>query len=159
MQFDRRNFLKITGCAIIGSVTGGCCGYAINAKPDKPNFVIIMADDLGYGDLGCYGGTEAKTPCIDALAAGGIKFTDYHSNGAVCSPTRAALMTGRYQQRAGICGVVTAKGHRDTGLDLEETTFAEVLKSAGYTTGLFGKWHLGYEIDFNPVEQGLKSIS
>jgi len=113
-----------------------------------------MADDLGYGDLSCYGSTQIQTPNIDMLAANGIKFMDFHSNGAVCSPTRAALLTGRYQQRSGIEGVVTARGHRHTGMALSETTFAEVLKTAGYTTALFGKWHLGYQVEFNPVKQG-----
>jgi len=121
----------------------------------RPNIILIMADDLGYGDLGCYGNRRIKTPNIDALAAGGMKFTDYHSNGAVCSPTRAALLTGRYQQRCGIEQVVYAKGPgRETGMPLGETTFAEVLKQAGYATGIFGKWHLGYKVQFNPVKQG-----
>jgi arylsulfatase A-like enzyme len=114
-----------------------------------------MADDLGYGDIGCYGNEEVKTPNIDALARGGMKFTDYHSNGAVCSPTRAALLTGRYQQRAGIEGVIYAKGPtRETGMALEQVTFAEVLKKRGYATGIFGKWHLGYNVEFNPARQG-----
>lgn len=120
----------------------------------KPNIIIILADDYGYGDVGCYGSKRFDTPHLDALAAGGLRFRDFHSNGAVCSPTRAALLTGRYQQRTGISGVVTAAGHRHTGLDLGETTFAEVLKPAGYVTGLFGKWHLGYLPDYNPVRQG-----
>jgi len=120
----------------------------------KPNIIIILADDYGYGDVGCYGSKRFLTPHLDALASGGLRFTDFHSNGAVCSPTRAALMTGRYQQRAGISGVVTAAGHRHTGLDLGETTFADVLKAAGYVTALFGKWHLGYLPDYNPVHQG-----
>ena len=75
------------------------------------NIILILADDLGYGDLGCYGGSDLETPNIDALAGGGLKFTDFHSNAPVCSPTRAALMTGRYQQRSGIEGVITAKSH------------------------------------------------
>jgi len=120
----------------------------------KPNIIIILADDYGYGDVGCYGSERFLTPNIDALAAGGLRFTDFHSNGAVCSPTRAALLTGRYQQRTGINGVVTAAGHRHTGLDLGETTFAEVLKSEAYNTALFGKWHLGYLPEYNPVHQG-----
>lgn len=123
-------------------------------KEKKPNIIIILADDYGYGDVGCYGSKRFLTPHIDALAAGGLRFTDFHSNGAVCSPTRAALLTGRYQQRTGINGVVTAAGHRHTGLDLGETTFADVLKPAGYATALFGKWHLGYLPDYNPVHQG-----
>jgi arylsulfatase A len=121
----------------------------------KPNFIFIMADDLGYGDIGCYGSTRIKTPNIDALAKGGMRFTDYHSNGPVCSPTRAALLTGRYQQRCNLEGVVTAKGSaRQTGMPLQERTFAEALKAAGYRTGLFGKWHLGYRRKFNPTRQG-----
>jgi len=113
-----------------------------------------MADDLGYGDLGCYGNTAFATPNLDALAEAGVRFIDFHANAPVCSPTRAALLTGRYQQRCGIEGVVTAKNHRDTGMALEELTFAEVLRAAGYRTGLFGKWHLGYQVEFNPTQQG-----
>ena len=124
------------------------------AAENPPNIIIILADDYGYGDVGCYGSERFDTPNINALAAGGVRFTDFHSNGAVCSPTRAALLTGRYQQRTGISGVVTAAGHRHTGLDLEEFTFAEVLKPAGYATALFGKWHVGYDPKFNPVRQG-----
>ena len=120
----------------------------------KPNFILIMADDLGYGDLQCYGHESIRTPHLDRMAREGIRFTNFHSNGAVCSPTRAALMTGRYQQRAGVQGVITAANHRDTGMALSEVTFAEVLKSNGYTTGMFGKWHLGYPDAFNPVHQG-----
>ena len=123
-------------------------------QPTRPNFVIIMADDLGYAELGCYGSNSFKTPHIDALARGGIRFTDFHSNGAVCSPTRAALLTGRYQQRSGIDGVITAKSHRHTGLGLEQETVAEMLKRAGYATGMFGKWHVGYDTKFNPIKQG-----
>jgi arylsulfatase A-like enzyme len=121
---------------------------------DQPNIILILADDYGYGDLGCYGSERFKTPALDSLAERGVRFTDFHSNGTVCSPTRAALMTGRYQQRSGINGVVTAADHRHTGLALEEITFAEVLKTHGYTTGIFGKWHLGYDPAFSPVRQG-----
>ncbi len=131
-------------------------GATAFARP--PNFVVILADDLGYGDLGCYGGTGFATPHLDALAAAGLRFTDFHSNGPVCSPTRAALLTGRYQQRSGITGVVfadPARGHReDHGLDPTETTFARLLRAAGYQTGLMGKWHLGYAKRFNPLHHG-----
>lgn len=129
------------------------------AAAGQPNIIIILADDLGYGDLGCYGNNKIQTPNIDALAADGIRFTDFHSNGAVCSPTRAAFLTGRYQQRTGINGVVTAKGHRHTGLDLQETTFAEILKTAGYKTALFGKWHVGYQPKYNPIRQGFDQFT
>jgi arylsulfatase A-like enzyme len=134
-------------------------GSLASAAAEKPNIIIIVADDLGYGDVGCFGSTVAQTPHIDALAADGMRLTDFHSNGAVCSPTRAALLTGRYQQRTGIVGVVTAKSHRHTGLDLQETTFAEVLKSAGYTTALFGKWHVGYQRDYSPIRQGFDEFN
>ena len=150
----RREFLKFVAAGAASLLSGGCA-VARSRAVDKPNIILIMADDLGYGDIGCYGNRTIKTPNIDALARGGMKFSDYHSNGAVCSPTRAALLTGRYQQRAGIEGVVYAKGPaRETGLALEETTFAEVLKKRGYATALFGKWHLGYNVEFNPVRQG-----
>ena len=121
---------------------------------DKPNVIIILADDLGYGDISAFGNELFETPHIDALAADGVRFTDFHSNGAVCSPTRAALLTGRYQQRTGINGVVTAARHRHTGLPLAEVTFAELVKESGYSTGLFGKWHVGYAPKYNPVKQG-----
>ncbi|MBX2850201.1 MAG: sulfatase [Phycisphaeraceae bacterium] len=137
------------------------CSSIAEPAPDapRPNIVLIMADDLGYGDLSCYGSDFINTPHIDALAKGGIRFTDYHSNGAVCSPTRAALMTGRYPQRTGVEGVITAKSHRGVGLPLEEVTIAEVLKDAGYATAMFGKWHLGYDIKkFGPQRQGFETF-
>jgi arylsulfatase A len=122
----------------------------------RTNFVIIMVDDMGYGDAGCYGSTEFPTPNIDRLASEGMKLTDFHSSGCVCSPTRAGLLTGRYQQRAGIPGVVYAAFNRNRhhGLQLHETTFAEVLSAAGYATAVFGKWHVGYEEKYNPIYQG-----
>lgn len=126
----------------------------VNEVETQPNIILIMADDLGYGELSCYGSTKIKTPNIDQLAATGVKLTDFHSNGPVCSPTRAALMTGKYQQRTGIEGVITAKSHREVGLSLNEITLAEVLKKEGYTCGMFGKWHLGYAEEFNPTHQG-----
>ena len=148
---SRRRFLAGLACGATAAVVGP---RAFAQGRRKPNVVLIMADDLGYDELGCFGSRRIKTPNIDALAAGGIKFTDYHSNGAVCSPTRAAMLTGRYQQRCGVEGVITAARHRHTGMPLDEVTFAEVMKSAGYVTAIFGKWHLGYPSTFNPVHQG-----
>ncbi|MFR9649825.1 MAG: sulfatase-like hydrolase/transferase [Rikenellaceae bacterium] len=120
----------------------------------RPNVILIMADDLGYGDISCFGNKSVNTPNIDRMAAEGVKMTDFHTNGAVSSPTRAALMTGRYQQRSGVIGVITAADHRDDGLALEEYTMAEAFKDCGYTTAMFGKWHLGYAPRFNPTKQG-----
>ncbi|MCR8635826.1 sulfatase [Paenibacillus radicis (ex Xue et al. 2023)] len=119
----------------------------------RPNIIIIVADDMGYGDPSCYGGW-INTPNIDSLAAEGLKFTDFHSSGAVCSPTRAGLLTGRYQQRSGIDGVITAAAHRHLGLQPHEITLSKLLKGEGYATAVFGKWHLGYDTKFNPVRHG-----
>jgi len=144
--------INIALAALILAITTltGCA----EQKQEQPNIIIIMADDLGYGDLSCYGSAFINTPNLDNMAREGMKFTDFHSNGPVCSPTRAALLTGKYQQRVGIDGVVTAKHHRDKGLATSEKTFAESVKEAGYVTGMFGKWHVGYQKEFNPINQG-----
>lgn len=152
-DLNRRQFLKAASISAGALVFGGFRKNA-TATSGRPNIIIIMADDLGYGDVGCYGNETTRTPNIDALAAGGLKFTDFHSNCPVCSPTRAALLTGRYQQRCGVEGVVTAANHREKGMGLKEVTFAEVLKESGYRTGLFGKWHVGYAVGYNPTKQG-----
>ena len=120
----------------------------------RPNVIIILADDLGYGDLACYGNESHQTPHIDKLAREGIKFLDFHSNGVVCSPTRAALLTGKYPQSVGITGVITAKDHRDVGLSKKEVLLSELLKQQDYKTGIMGKWHLGYDTTYSPVKQG-----
>lgn len=124
--------------------------------PQKPNFVIILADDMGYGDSSVYDGW-IKTPQMERMAREGLTFTDFHSSGVVCSPTRAGLLTGRYQQRAGIPGVVNADPkHPDhhRGLQRSEITFAEQLRDAGYRTAIFGKWHVGYARKYNPIHHG-----
>jgi arylsulfatase A-like enzyme len=125
-------------------------------RANDPNIVVIMADDLGYGDLSCYNGW-INTPHIDSIAKEGILLTDFHSNGTICSPTRAALMTGRYQQRAGIPSVIAADLKHPAhyrGLQLQETTIAEHFKRKGYACAIFGKWHLGYFPKYNPTHQG-----
>lgn len=119
---------------------------------DRPNIIVIMADDLGYGDTSVYDGW-VKTPNLERLANEGLTFTDFHSNSSVCSPTRAGFLTGRYQQRVGIVDVVAR--HLDTpGLDPSELTIPRLMNNAGYRTALFGKWHLGMEQKFNPVHHG-----
>ncbi|WP_373513326.1 sulfatase-like hydrolase/transferase, partial [Persicitalea sp.] len=140
-------------------LTLGVLAWGVVYSQSRPNVVLILADDMGYGDLGCYGGTTIPTPHIDALARGGMRFTDFHSNGVVCSPTRAALLTGRYQQRAGVPEVITVDPKYDElGLPLSETTLAEVVKKAGYDTAIFGKWHLGYQKRYNPTYQGFDAF-
>ncbi|MGB0579510.1 MAG: sulfatase-like hydrolase/transferase [Limisphaerales bacterium] len=117
----------------------------------KPNVILILADDLGYADLGAYGNRINRTPHLDRLAQEGIRFTDFHSNGANCSPTRAAILTGQYQQRWNIEGTL---GEGAKGLSQKSITIAERLRAAGYTTGLMGKWHLGYQPDNSPLRHG-----
>ncbi len=137
------------------ALAGLCLLAGAASAASRPNIIMIMADDLGYAGLSCYGNEYGiQTPNLDRMAAEGLRFTDFHSNGVVCSPTRAALMTGRYQQRTGITGVVKAATDRNKGLSFKETTMAEMFKSAGYRTAMFGKWHLGYSPIFNPIHHG-----
>lgn len=117
----------------------------------EPNIILILADDLGYADLGVFGNKINRTPHLDRLANEGIRFTDFHSNGANCSPTRVAILTGQYQQRWGIEG---ALGEGAKGLSQQSITIAERLRDAGYATGLIGKWHLGYQPDNSPLRHG-----
>lgn len=136
-------------------------------KTTPPNIVFILADDMGYGDLGCYGHPTARTPNIDRLASQGVRFTQYYSNGPECTPTRTAFLTGRYQQRAGGMECAIGVGNvgryddaihlaekHELGLPKEQTVLPVGLKKAGYSCGIFGKWHLGYEPCFNPIEHG-----
>lgn len=123
----------------------------------KPNFVVIFTDDQGYADLSCFGGKHVSTPRIDQMAAEGMKLTSFYVAAPVCTPSRAALMTGCYPKRINMAtgsnfGVLLAGDPK--GLNPEEVTIAEVLKSAGYKTGMFGKWHLGDQPDFLPTKQG-----
>jgi arylsulfatase A len=124
---------------------------------EKPNFVIILADDLGYGDLGCYGSPTIRTPNLDRMAAEGLRFTDFYSAGEVCTPSRAALLTGRYPIRNGMCGdrrvlFPDSKG----GLPVREVTIAKALRQQGYATAHIGKWHLGIHQGSRPLDQGFQ---
>lgn len=126
------------------------------AAPVRPNIVFILADDLGYGDLGCYGATDVRTPHLDRLAREGVRLTDFYANGPVCTPTRAAFMTGRYQQRVGGLEWAIYPGAKHLGLPGAEVTLAEMMREAGYATALAGKWHLGYTADRAPNAQGFE---
>ena len=119
------------------------CSVFASAK-DKPNVVFMLADDLGAGDLSCYGSPENKTPHLDKLATQGLKFSDFYAACAVCSPSRAALQTGRFSVRAGVYSWVATS--QNMHLRVEETTVAELLKAGGYSTAHVGKWHLGYDL-------------
>jgi arylsulfatase A-like enzyme len=119
----------------------------------KPNMILFMTDDQGYGDLSCMGNTDFRTPHLDRLAAAGARFTDWYANSPVCSPSRASLLTGRYPGNAGVRSILA--GHRTaSGLPQQVPTLATALKSLGYRTALFGKWHLGLAEGSRPDEHG-----
>lgn len=117
-----------------------------------PNIVLIFTDDLGYGDVGVFGARGFKTPNLDHLASEGMRFTDFYASQAVCSASRASLLTGCYAERISIRGALSPRAQ--VGLHPEETTIAEMLKKRGYATGLFGKWHLGHHKEFLPLQHG-----
>ena len=155
----RRELTWAATVCMFGAVAGTVFGMA-DRKPAggmrPPNFVILVADDLGYADLGCQGCKDVPTPHIDSLAAGGVRFTNGYVSCPVCSPTRAGLMTGRYQQRFGheLNPGPPHIAEPNFGLPLGEVTLADRLKAAGYVTGLVGKWHLGYQPQFHPFKRG-----
>jgi arylsulfatase A-like enzyme len=122
---------------------------------DRPNIIFILADDLGWGDLSCYGRPDYKTPNLDRLASQGVRFTDAYSASAICTPTRCAFITGRYPGRAkiGLVEPLPATNH-DVGLDPDVPTVASLLKANGYETALIGKWHLGFRPEWGPNAHG-----
>ncbi|MBN2291006.1 MAG: sulfatase [Pirellulales bacterium] len=127
-------------------------GTAALAGKDKPNFIIILTDDQGYNDLGCFGSRRIKTPIIDRMAAEGMKFTDFYATAPICTPTRASLMTGCYPSRVGLGTPLHTSDN--IGLHDDEITLAEVLAAEGYATACFGKWHLGHHPKFYPTRHG-----
>src|ERR1700722_9590020 len=126
---------------------------ALAAEARKPNVIVILVDDIGYADVGVQGGLDAPTPNIDSIAGGGLRCTNGYVSCPYCSPTRAGLMTGRYQQRFGH-EYNEGKGRLPFGLPLTETTFAQRMKDLGYATAVVGKWHLGFEPQFRPMLRG-----
>lgn len=161
----RRDFLKSTGLGTVALAVQGCTNtsklISNKVSAQRPNIVFILADDLGWAELGCYGNTFTETPNLDKLAAQGIRFTDAYASAPVCSPYRAALMTGQYPARVGITDYL--RPNDENHLSTDHITIAEMLKRAGYTTGITGKWHLtGYANhgaeEVPPTEHGFDEV-
>jgi len=126
--------------------------FTTGSAAEKPNFVIIFADDQGYQDMGCFNAPLIETPNLDRMAAEGMRFTDFYSAAPVCTPSRAALMTGCYPQRVSLPNVIGPNAQ--IGISSYEVTIAEILKAQGYTTACYGKWHLGHHREFLPTRHG-----
>jgi arylsulfatase A-like enzyme len=132
---------------------------AAPAVAERPNIVVILADDMGYGDLGSYGSPDTRTPRLDRLAGEGVRFTDFYANAPVCTPTRAAFITGAYQQRARLERPLSVVGETaDHGLTVTGRSLPQLLKGAGYATGLVGKWHLGLKPEHGPRAHGFEEF-
>lgn len=142
--FSRRGFLKSAGMGLAAAAFSKWdqAVFAAEGTAKKPNIIFILADDIGYGDFGCYGATRVKTPNVDRFAKEGMRFTNAYSTAAVCSPTRYAFITGQYAWR-NPAGAGVLSGEAPLPIDVNTPTTASVLKQAGYTTGLVGKWHIG----------------
>jgi arylsulfatase A-like enzyme len=144
-------FLVTLVIACLSSTVGG----AQTARETRPNVVLIITDDLGWADLGSYGATDIRTPNLDRLASEGLRLTDFYANGVTCSPTRAGLMSGRYQQRYGIEAPLPSVARAgDRGLPATGYSLPQLLKNHGYATALIGKWHLGYVEEKSPNAHG-----
>jgi len=138
---------------MVGLVCSCFLGVQAAAPSAKPHIIFILADDLGYGDLGGYGCEDIRTPNLDRLAKEGMRFTDFYANAAICSPTRAAFLTGRYQQRIDLEDALYYQ-EMGRGLPIDGRTVADDLRAAGYATAIAGKWHLGYDKGRRPKQQG-----
>ncbi|MBI2843257.1 MAG: sulfatase-like hydrolase/transferase [Armatimonadetes bacterium] len=161
LPLDRREFLALTGATAAALLIEGLPLAEAGPEKRKPNVIVFFTDDQGYGDSGCYGCRDIPTPNIDSIARNGVKFTDGYVSAPICGPSRAGLLTGRYQQRFGHefnfsprtwygTGVIDA----NRGLPLEEITIADALKAAGYATGVISKWHLGMAPKYHPLRRG-----
>jgi len=157
--YTRRDFLKTLGVGAASLVVPGCASPAQQIPPrastGKPNFIIIFTDDQGYQDVGCFGSPNINTPNLDRMADEGTKFTDFYSAASVCSPSRAALLTGCYPPRVSITKVLFPAD--SIGLNPDEVTIADILKAQGYATACVGKWHLGHLPQFLPTSNGFDS--
>jgi len=154
----KRNLLLVLSLFLLAVAQTSAQTQRRNGQPAqaKPNILLIVADDLGYADIGVNGCQDVPTPHIDSIAKNGVRFTNGYVSGPYCSPTRAGLMTGRYQQRFGHEFNPGPVGNADPefGLPLTETTLPDRLKALGYATGMVGKWHLGFEPKFHPMKRG-----
>jgi arylsulfatase A-like enzyme len=149
---ERRDVLKALGGAALAMAAPGFSSCARSRPKKLPNFVIVFADDLGYADVGCYGAKGFETPNLDRMAAQGVRFTDFYVPQAVCSASRAALLTGCYPNRVSIFHALMPQA--ENGINADEKTLAQVLKKQGYVCGIFGKWHLGHHREFLPLQHG-----
>ncbi|MGB1927562.1 MAG: sulfatase-like hydrolase/transferase, partial [Rubripirellula sp.] len=138
--------------SLVASIGLGHLGRSLQAT-EKPNVILIFVDDQGYYDLGCYGATEIKTPRIDALARGGVRFTDYYAAAPICSPSRAGLLTGCYPRRIGN-HIWVHRADSKQGIHPDELTMGELFQQQGYATACIGKWHLGFQSPLLPQDQG-----
>ena len=155
ITISRRRFVQTTAASSL-ALAGIGLGGPSRAQSAKPNIIFIMADDLGYADVSCYGQRDYTTPNIDRLAIEGLKITQAYSNSPDCSATRVALITGRYQARlpVGLEEVIGPLSPRNVGLPPSHPTLPSLLKKVGYGTTLVGKWHLGFLPDFSPLKSG-----
>lgn len=144
--------VRFAGLACYASLFAATVLQAQEPTPKQPNVVLIFVDDMGYGDIGPFGATKYKTPHLDAMAREGVRFTDFYVAQPVCSASRAALLTGNYPNRIGIHGALGPKSKH--GINPDEVTIAELFKSKGYSTAIFGKWHLGHLPEFLPTRHG-----
>ncbi len=152
-MIGRRDFLKLVGAASLAATDIGRASAKQTGA--KPNVLVILVDDLGYGDLSCYGATDLKSPHIDKLVASGMRFDNFYANCPVCSPTRAALLSGRYPDLVGVPGVIRTHVKNNWGrLSPHALLLPAMLKRAGYHTGVVGKWHLGLHSPDKPTERG-----
>jgi arylsulfatase A-like enzyme len=151
---SRRSFVLGTSAAGLALAARSGTGRAAVREARRPNIIFILADDLGYADLSCYGAPTIRTPAIDRLAGEGVRLTQGYANSAVCSATRTALITGRYQDRLAIGLEEPLGNNRGVGLPASHPTLPSLLKKVGYETALIGKWHLGYLPDYDPLKSG-----